>query len=191
MKRLLPLLLLFLLCCGCERIELPDEATGQEERGEAPISPTYEGDTLSVAQVQFCPNDTTVLLKGYIVGYIDGTSITSGSTFSLPETAANPNMLLADTPYETDYLRCIPVKLENSTSYGFRAALNLYDHPENFQRPLVLLGWVGTYFRTKGLTRVVDFQWLGDAAETPPEEPEESGSETPGLDDNEEILQGR
>lgn len=191
MKSLSVLLIFLLLLSGCERIELPGDRADEGSNGSSPILPDYDGDTLNVAQAQNCPADTLILLKGYIVGYIEGNSIKSGSTFGVPAASANSNMLLADSPNETNYLACVPVKLDNSTSYGFRADLNLYDHPENYQRPIVLLGWLGAYFRTIGVTRVADFQWLGVGAGTFPETPGEEPEETPGLDENEEILQGR
>ena len=190
MKKILLALLLCLLLPSCERLELPDgtDGSGQTSAGMGDES---LGDTLSVAQAQRCPNDTLILVEGYIVGYINGTSMTSGATFSLPKSSPNSNMLLADDPDETDQTQCLPVKLEDSNNYGFRSALNLYDHPEKFRQKVLLLSWIGTYFRTTGVTRVYGYEWQeaeGSGSDTPVSE---EGEDTPGLDNEEEILQGR
>ena len=97
MKKILFALFLCLLLPSCERLELPDgtDGSGQTSAGMGDES---LGDTLSVAQAQRCPNDTLILVEGYIVGYINGTSMTSGATFSLPKSSPNSNMLLADAP---------------------------------------------------------------------------------------------
>lgn len=190
MKKILLALLLCLLLPSCERLELPDgtDGSGQTSAGMGDES---LGDTLSVAQAQRCPNDTLILVEGYIVGYINGTSMTSGATLSLPKSSPNSNMLLADAPDETDQTQCLPVKLEDSNNYGFRSALNLYDHPEKFRQKVLLLSWIGTYFRTTGVTRVYGYEWQeaeGSGSDTPVSE---EGEDTPGLDNEEEILQGR
>lgn len=190
MKRLFSLLLLCIFLPSCERLELPD-GTGDTGQTSSGMGDKYFGDTLNVAQAQQCPHDTTVLVRGYIVGYINGTSMTSGATFALPDRSPNPNMLLADNPGETDLEHCLPVKLEDSNNYGFRSALNLYDHPENFQKKVLLLSWIGAYFRTTGITRVYGYEWMEtdeNEGGTPVDDEE---TDTPGLDNEEDVLQGR
>lgn len=168
MKTLFPLFLLLLsLFCGCGELELPTDADGADNDGgqngtEAPV-PTAPGDTLSVEAFRTaCDEGEVAWVKGYIVGYVDGNSLAS-SVFSLPTEKANSNMLLALTPYEDDPARCLPVKLEATTSYATRAELNLLDHPEHLQRPIVLLALRGTYFRTAGAVRIYNYRWsVGD-----------------------------
>ena len=160
-------LLLLSLLFACGELELPgkDDGTGdddQREEMEVPM-PGLTGDTLSVSLFASSVAEGCVAwVKGYIVGYVEGTSLSS-SVFSLPTEKANSNMLLALTPYEDDPARCLPVKLEATTSYATRAELNLLDHPEYLRRPIALLALRGTYFRTAGAVRIYNYRWsVGD-----------------------------
>lgn len=182
MKGLLWCAFCFCLLQACGKIELADDA---------PVPPADEivsDDTLTVEQARRCPVDTIIAVKGYIVGYIAGTSITSGALFECPMDEANTNMLIADSPDETDYMNCLPVKLENSGNFGYRAPLNMYDHPENYRRRILLSGLVGNYFRIKGLTRVYNYNWLVD---NNPDIPSEDETDTPRLVDKDTLLVGR
>lgn len=183
MKRFLPLLICGLSLCACGKIELPDESN------HLPSGPIKAEDTLSVAQARTCPIDTIVAVKGYIVGYVSGSSITTSSIFDYPEDEPNTNMLLADSPDETDYLECLPVRLENSNNYGFRNCLNMFDYPENYQRLVLLIGSIDNYFRVKGIKRVYSYEWLPETSA--PVFPPSVETDTPNLVDRDSLLEGR
>lgn len=175
------------LCCACGKIELPELGGGGVSSGGGSLPDDVEGfDTLTVARIADCPDDTIVVVKGYVVGYISGNSLSTGAAFGLPD-VVNTNMLLADSPEETDYLKCLPVRLEKSENYGYRDALNLYDHPQNYRRCILLLAGVGSYFRAKGITRVYDYEWLQEIPDSVPPVVPEPAPEYPEPD----IVTGR
>ena len=95
------------------------------------------------------------VVTGYIVGAINGKSISDGAIFtgSVPA-EANTNILLADTPDETDYNNCIPVQLPSGS---VRNALNLVDNPGNYQKLVTLTGSLEKYFGVAGLKTVTKY----------------------------------
>ncbi|MBR2863751.1 MAG: hypothetical protein IKB97_09440 [Bacteroidaceae bacterium] len=169
-KKTFFLLLLIALLYSCGKLELPtdgetDEGNGEEENTEQPI-PIPQNDTLSVAQFrERLEVGEASWLKGYIVGYVEGNSLKQ-SVFDVPFDGENTNMLLADSPHETDYANCLPVKLANTGSYAFRRELNLYDHPEYLGQYIALLGLKWNYFRTIGVFEIYDYEWLPVPAAT-------------------------
>lgn len=184
---------------SCGKIELPTEADENEypsdEDGDEDEDYDYSDQgTLTVLAALKCPIDTIIYVKGYIVGYIDGTSI-SKSVFGLPS-KANPNMLLASSPDETDYTRCMAVRLPISSSLDLRENLNLFDNPENYKRPIIMQGLVATYFGKNGFYDVYYYEWCDEIDDTPSGEDEDDGEEnqedtgidTPDIDGNPEII---
>lgn len=180
MKRLIFFLftlpLALLLLSACEPIHLDDE---KEKPGGNP-PPPVDDDTVSIAGCATVAEllDTTgeeiVKVRGYIVGYIQGTSLNQ-SAWELPD-KVNTNFLIADSPHETDPSRCAPVKLEKTGSYAFRGELNLFDHPELFHRCIVISGMAAPYFKQQGITRIFAYQFIepdtpdGDGQEGQPGE---------------------
>lgn len=91
---------------------------------------------------------STAWVKGYIVGWVDGASIGTGSHFEVPATSAS-NVLIADSPTETDYTKCMPVQLV----YGdnVRSFVNLKDNPGNLGKELSIEGTLIAYFNQPGV----------------------------------------
>lgn len=93
-------------------------------------------------------------VKGVIVGYIDGMSV-SGATFDLSgETISNTNLLLADKAGVNDVTLCIPVQLPSGT---VRTALNLRDNPDNLGKELLIYGSLEKYFSVAGLKSPTEY----------------------------------
>ncbi|MBP8944924.1 MAG: choice-of-anchor J domain-containing protein [Paludibacteraceae bacterium] len=125
------------------------------EEGEAATppadTPTGEGTEISpynvIAAIQNQGNSKWV--TGYIVGNIDGSgiSITTESKFTPPFTVKT-NLLIADSPTETDYKKCLPVQLPAG---AVRNGLNLVDKPANLGKKVKLYGSLETYFGVPGL----------------------------------------
>ena len=90
------------------------------------------------------------IVKGYIVGTVNGQVYTEGCVFS-GTAESTTNILLADTPDETDYNNCIPVQLPSGS---VRNALNLVDNPGNYQKLVTLTGSLEKYFGVAGLKSV-------------------------------------
>lgn len=100
-------------------------------------------------------NSGTAWVKGYIVGWVDGMSISSGATFNGNATS-NTNLLIADDKNETDVSKCLPVQLPSG---NVRAALNLQDNPGNYQKQVSLYGSLERYFGTNGFKSITDFSF--------------------------------
>lgn len=111
--------------------------------------------------------NATPYVVGYVKGFIVGsvrtgvTSISSAADihFSAPFTSAT-NVLLADTPDETDYMKCVVVNLPSGKP--LRTQVNLVDNPQNLGRWLNVTGTMRTYFGVAGLRdcpgEVTDFE---------------------------------
>ena len=103
---------------------------------------------------------STVWVKGYIVGFVD-TNIGNvlkdeTAAFSVPATVKT-NILIAATPDERDWTKCVPVQLPSG---DVRNALNLGDHPDNQGKEVCLYGQTGSkYCSAYGVRSVSDFNW--------------------------------
>lgn len=119
---------------------------GNSEGGDTPppSSSTKEA-PLTVAQAQSGSGNNYV--KGYIVGYVDKTSLAEGSVFGIPS-SAETEVLLADSPDETDPANVLPVQLPVG---DVRTALELYANPGNLKKEVLLYGSLETYFGTIGM----------------------------------------
>lgn len=126
-----------------------------EGGGDTPTPPvTGDGDgteakPYSVSQTIALGNPgTTGWIEGYIVGWVEGASISEGSHFEVPSTSAS-NVLIADNPDVKDYTKCVPVQLV----YGdnVRPSVNLKDNPGNLGKKLTIEGTLTAYFGQPGL----------------------------------------
>ncbi|MBR3916968.1 MAG: chitobiase/beta-hexosaminidase C-terminal domain-containing protein [Bacteroidaceae bacterium] len=97
--------------------------------------------------------DATVV--GYIVGCVDGSSI-SNAVFG-NEVSTNSNILLADDPYETNIDNCIPVQLPSG---NVREALNLVGNSDNYQKKVILTGNVEAYFTVAALKSTSAYEFV-------------------------------
>ncbi len=109
-------------------------------------------------------------VKGVIVGFVNGQSISTGSIFDLTsaETVSNLNLLLAAEAGVTDPALCVPVQLPAGE---IRTALNLSDNPANLGRELLINGNLTAYFGVPGVKEptVYEFVKVGnDPAVTAP-----------------------
>ena len=92
-------------------------------------------------------------VSGYIVGWVDGMTLSTGANFNGNSTVAT-NFLIADSPSETDVNNCMPVQLPSGS---VRTALNLMDNPDNYQKEVLLYGSIEKYFGVAGLKSVSDY----------------------------------
>ena len=184
MIRLLLYLIIYVLCissvCSCERIDIPgdeitvsdvqDEDSEEDEEGETSTDNVGDvditstgtlGNPYSVAEARTLQSATGVWVKGYIVGYISGTSI-SGANFSA-QSVTNTNLLLADSMQERRVENCIPVELIAGTAR--RRELNLKDNPLNWGKHVVVKGNLTKYFKAVGMKSTSNYQWINDQTE--------------------------
>lgn len=103
-----------------------------------------------------------VWVTGYIVGYIntfdgDYAKLREKSAVFSAVGAPNSNLLLAMTPEETDWEKCIPVQLAYGTS---GRDLSLGQHPEYLHRQVTLYGETGNkYLSVYGLRGCSNYNW--------------------------------
>lgn len=122
----------------------PGEPGGTPVEGNGTAASPY-----SVDQVRSLGNPgTTSYVTGYIVGWVDGASMSTGAHFEVPASSAS-NVLLAANAGETDVTKCIPVQLVAQTD--IRAKVNLKDNPSNLGKKLTVQGNLEKYFGTTGV----------------------------------------
>ena len=128
----------------------PDGGSGGAGNGTE-TSPYTVADALINQGPQGGPQTWT---KGYIVGCIKNglTTISSASDVFINVTSgwdSPTNVLIADSPNETDYTKCIAVNLPSGKP--LRTMVNLFDNPGNYQKMLTVKGVLRTYFGIGGL----------------------------------------
>ncbi|MCM1293075.1 MAG: DUF5689 domain-containing protein [Bacteroides sp.] len=102
-------------------------------------------------------NETGQWVSGYIVGYIPDKAL-DGALFTVPATSAS-NILIATTPDETDYTKCVPVQLVKQTAP--RTALNLMDNPGNLGKKCSVYGTLAKYFLVAGVKETSNYKLDG------------------------------
>ena len=90
-------------------------------------------------------------VKGFIVGSVDGMSISEGAHFST-ENAVATNIILAESASETDISKVMAVQLPSGTD--IRTKLNIKDNAGNLGKEVVLYGSIENYFGQMGLKSV-------------------------------------
>ena len=129
------------------------------------VEPEEAGEyTVAEALAAFGGAAKPAVVKGYIVGTINGQVYTEGCVFS-GTAESKTNLLIADNPDETDHNNCMPVQLPSG---AVRNALNLVDNPGNYKKFVTLTGSLEKYFGVAGLKTVSKYVIDG----VTPEEPE-------------------
>ena len=140
--------------------------------GKAEVVEPEEAGEYTVAQALAAYTGVAkpAVVKGYIVGTINGQVYTEGCSFS-GTAESKTNLLLADNADETDYNNCIPVQLPSG---AVRNALNLVDNPGNYKKFVTLTGSLEKYFGVAGLKSVSKYSIDGVTPDEPetPETPE-------------------
>ncbi|WP_245628038.1 5'-nucleotidase C-terminal domain-containing protein [Shouchella shacheensis] len=116
---------------------------------------------ISVAEA-IANNSGSATVSGYIVGSINNNQPVLGEGSHAPS-----NLLLADSPEETDRENMLPIQLVNNTPV--RNGLNLVQHPENLGEHVAITGSLETYFSTPGIRSPTAYEFIDDS-----EEPDEA-----------------
>ena len=117
------------------------------------------GTTYTVAQAIAANSGSGVYVKGYIVGFVDGQAYESGARFEANGTVTT-NVLIADSPSESDLSKCMPVQLPSG---DVRNGVNLKDNPGNYKKDVLLFGNIETYFKVPGV-KTVTYAEVGGTA---------------------------
>ena len=113
-----------------------------------------QSDPYDVARGISKQNDGGIVwVQGYIVGCAKNgiSTISSASDVIIGVSSgwdSQTNVLIADSPNETDYTKCIAVNLPSGKP--LRTDVNLVTHPENYQKTLNVQGVLRTYFGIAG-----------------------------------------
>lgn len=103
------------------------------------------------------------VVTGYIVGSVDGMTITEDANFS-NVAVQKTNLLIADDAEEKDINKCMPVQLPSGK---VRDALNLVDNAVNYKKQVKLTGSIEKYFGVAGLKSVSAYTIDGQTSEEP------------------------
>ena len=97
-------------------------------------------------------------VKGYIVGQVNGASMSSGAEFDAPFSGStntdgtvndyNTNLLIALSADETTATNCVPVQLPSG---ALRTGLNLAQNPDMDGQEILIYGKLETYFGAAGI----------------------------------------
>ena len=140
------------------------DINGQGGGGSSEGKGSYD-DPYTVGEAITATSATGVYVKGYIVGFVNGTKYVEGSTFSATGASAS-NILIAASATEKDPTKCMPVQLVANTDV--RAKVNLKDNPNNLGQEVLLYGDLTTYFNVPGIKNTSYAELNGQAIGTKP-----------------------
>ena len=106
---------------------------------------------------------TSAWVKGYIVGFIPD-KYASEAVFGADATVQT-NVMIAATPDETDYNKCVPLQLPAG---AIRTALNLQSHPENYLKVVSVQGSIEKYFGQMGVKALTAYAFEDGESPAPP-----------------------
>ena len=161
MKKLfaLSVVMVGLMLCGCNEIELPSEGSGgKEDDDKENVTAPDSGDTFTIATLCRADDGEFIALKGYIVGYMPTNTINK-VVFNADD-AVSTNIVLADRAAETDTKLCAGLQLKVGSDA--RVDLNLADNPAMLGQRIIAYGYKGTYCNAPGLKQVEVYELVDD-----------------------------
>ena len=137
-----------------------DNEDNNENEDDRPNDPdATRNDTLSIAKAITLQNKgEQPYIKGYIVGYYNGSSICFNPTEEQISTRARNNVVLADDIQETSSV----IIVELPTETALRQRVNLTDNPQNLHRTLTVKGSLMDYKETYYAGCMGTLSGLGD-----------------------------
>lgn len=184
MKKLfaLSVVMVALMLCGCNEIELPSEGSGgKEDDDKENVTAPDSSDTFTIATLCRADDGEFIALKGYIVGYMPTNTINKVA-FNADD-AVNTNIVLADRAAETDTKQCAGLQLKAGSDA--RVDLNLADNPAMLGQRIIAYGYKGTYCNAPGLKQVEVYELVDDEAG---DNDDDSGDGAGSKDDGGELF---
>lgn len=114
----------------------------EKNPGEPGGDGTY-ANPYTVNQLSSKAGESAKWIEGYVVGVVNGSSITALMTKAAgftPPFTVNTNILIAVNPSETNVLNCIPVELVSGST--IQASLNLADNPSLLNKKIKIQGTI-------------------------------------------------
>lgn len=184
MKKLfaLSVVMVALMLCGCNEIELPSEGSGgKEDDDKENVTAPDSDDTFTIATLCRADDGEFIALKGYIVGYMPTNTINK-VVFDADD-AVSTNIVLADRAAETDMKLCAGLQLKVGSDA--RVDLNLADNPAMLGQRIIAYGYKGTYCNALGLKQVEVYELVDDDAD---DSDDDSGDGADSKDDGGESF---
>lgn len=186
MKKLfaLSVVMVGLMLCGCNEIELPSEGSGGKEDNdkENVTAPDSDG-TFTIATLSRADDGEFIALKGYIVDYMPTNTINK-VVFNADD-AVSTNIVLADRAAETDTKLCAGLQLKAGSDA--RVDLNLADNPAMLGQRIIAYGYKGAYCNAPGLKQVEVYELVDDDDEAGDND-DDSGDGADSKDDGGELF---
>lgn len=182
MKKLfaLSVVMVALMLCGCNEIELPSEGSGgKEDNDKENVAAPDSDDTFTIATLSRADDGEFIALKGYIVGYMPTNTINK-VVFNADD-AVSTNIVLADRAAETDTKLCAGLQLKAGSDA--RVDLNLADNPAMLGQRIIAYGYKGTYCNAPGLKQVEVYELVDDD-----DSDDDSGDGADSKDDGGELF---
>ena len=182
MKKLfaLSVVMVCLMLCGCNEIELPSEGSGgKEDDDKENVTAPDSDDTFTIATLCRADDGEFVALKGYIVGYMPTNTINK-VVFNADD-AVSTNIVLADRAADTK--QCAGLQLKAGSDA--RVDLNLADNPAMLGQRIIAYGYKGTYCNAPGLKQVEVYELVDDEAD---DSDDDSGDGADSKDDGGELF---
>lgn len=186
MKKLfaLSVVMVALMLCGCNEIELPSEDSGgKEDNDKENVTAPDSSDTFTIATLSLADDGEFIALKGYIVGYMPTNTINK-VVFNADD-AVSTNIVLADRAAETDMKLCAGLQLKVGSDA--RVDLNLADNPAMLGQCIIAYGYKGTYCNAPGLKQVEVYELVDDDDEADDSD-DDSGDGADSKDDGGELF---
>ncbi|MDE7388699.1 MAG: hypothetical protein K2M97_05540, partial [Muribaculaceae bacterium] len=117
-----------------------------------------------------------VTVTGHVVGYCRSSTYGYNSAV-FKGGSITGNVLLADSPDETDWSNCIPVQLTSGSDA--RAMLNLKENPDMLGAKVSITGKLGTYLSARAMCSITDVKI--DRDESSIGSIEADGDDTPAI----------
>lgn len=182
MKKLfaLSVVMVALMLCGCNEIELPSEGSGgKEDNDKENVAAPDSDDTFTIATLSRADDGEFIALKGYIVGYMPTNTINK-VVFNADD-AVSTNIVLADRAAETDTKLCAGLQLKVGSDA--RVDLNLADNPAMLGQRIIAYGYKGAYCNAPGLKQVEVYELVDDD-----DSDDDSGDGADSKDDGGELF---
>lgn len=182
MKKLfaLSVVMVGLMLCGCNEIELPSEGSGgKEDDDKENVTAPDSDDTFTIATLCRADDGEFIALKGYIVGYMPTNTINK-VVFNADD-AVSTNIVLADRAAETDTNLCAGLQLKAGSDA--RVDLNLADNPAMLGQRIIAYGYKGAYCNAPGLKQVEVYELVDDD-----DSDDDSGDGADSKDDGGELF---
>ena len=126
-----------------------------EVTGEGTIENPYTADDILLLNNTKTGN---YWVKAYIVGQVNGASISGGAEFDAPFSGStntdgttnsyNTNLLIAASATESNHSNCVPVQLPSG---ALRTGLNLPENPDMDSQEILVYGKLEAYFSVAGI----------------------------------------